>query len=53
MKERKGRATTKKAGKGKKAESGVSEADFERMEFHRQGLALFPDQSNRRPGGFY
>jgi len=50
MKERKGRAKTKKAGKRKRAEPGVSEADFERIEFHRQGLALFPDQSDRRPG---
>ncbi|MBL7203703.1 MAG: DEAD/DEAH box helicase [Desulfobacteraceae bacterium] len=50
MKEKKGRAKTKKAGKAKKAEPGVSEADFERIEFHRQGLALFPDQSDRRPG---
>ena len=50
MKEKKGRATNRKAGKAKMAEPGVSEADFERIEFHRQGLALFPDQSDRRPG---
>jgi len=50
MKERKGRAKTKKAGKAKRTEPGLSEADFERIEFHRQGLALFPDQSDRRPG---
>ena len=50
MKEKKGRAITKKAGKRKNAGPGVSEADFDRIEFHRQGLALFPDQSDRRPG---
>ena len=32
------------------AKPGLSEADFDRIEFHRQGLALFPDQSDRRPG---
>ncbi len=50
MKGKKGRAKTKKAGKRKRAEPGVSEADFDRIEFHRQGLALFPDRSDRRPG---
>jgi len=50
MKERKGRAKTKETGKAKRANPGVSEADFERIEFHRHGLALFPDQSDRRPG---
>ena len=50
MKENIRRTKNKKAGKRKKADPGVSEADFERIEFHRQGLALFPDQSDRRPG---
>ena len=50
MKERKERVKTKKTGKAKRVEPGVSEADFERIEFHRQGLALFPDRSDRRPG---
>ena len=50
MKEKNVRATTKKAGKRKRANPGVFEADFERIEFHRHGLALFPDQSDRRPG---
>ena len=50
MKEIKGRAKSKKAGKPKRSEPRLSEADFDRIEFHRQGLALFPDQSDRRPG---
>lgn len=41
------------AGKKAQPKSGgesLFEADFERVEFHRHGLALFPDSGDRRPG---